>query len=134
MENKILMNISKAPDAHLPVCVLRKHPRFGTIEADCILTRLNLAAIYAATGTLLPEERTGMTGEEISAELVRRSWTNVPLDVTQAQMLKCVADCGFRFPTLHLVCAEVAQSASRLSFLFPKSAPNPFLNFFGEKS
>ena len=43
------------------------HPRFGDLRAPCISSRLQLAALYAATSTMLPEPSSRMTGACYSA-------------------------------------------------------------------
>jgi hypothetical protein len=50
--------------------------------------------------------------------------------MNQAEMLKSIAECGFRFPVLSLVCREVSESAGQLSFLFPTLPMNRHENFF----
>ena len=48
------------------------HPRFGHLVASDVLSRLQLAAMYAATSTHLPEPVSKMTGAQMAAELVRQ--------------------------------------------------------------
>ncbi len=48
------------------------HGRFGHLVANSIPARLQLAALYAATSTLLPEPRSCMTGAQTALELVRQ--------------------------------------------------------------
>ena len=48
------------------------HPRFGHLQAPSIdEARLQLAALYAATSTLLPEPRSNLTGAQTAVQLVR---------------------------------------------------------------
>ncbi len=48
------------------------HSRLGSLHANNIAARLQLAALYAATSTLLPEPGSGMTGAEMAMQLVRQ--------------------------------------------------------------
>ena len=48
------------------------HPRFGQLLASDIPSRLQLAAMYAATSSLLQEPGSKMTGVQMAAELVRQ--------------------------------------------------------------
>lgn len=93
------------------------HPRFKTLQATSIAARLQLAAIYTACSSLLPELSCRRTGEELAMELVRRSWTNRPLDEEEHSHLKSI----FRMahsPGLALVCFELEMSANQLDCLY----------------
>ena len=48
------------------------HGRFSNLVASDVPARLQLAALYAATSTLLPEPRSRMTGAQMAIELVRQ--------------------------------------------------------------
>lgn len=48
------------------------HGRFGYLCTDRIVARLQLAALCAATSTLLPEPMSRMTGAEAAMQLVRQ--------------------------------------------------------------
>jgi len=67
-------------DVERQTCVFEVHPRFGTLESPpgAKDSRLQLAAIYAACGTELPEKQSSRTGGEVSLELLRQSWSNKP--------------------------------------------------------
>lgn len=94
------------------------HSRFGHLRASDILPRLQLAALYAATGTLLPEPRSCLTGAQTAMQLVRQCWKNSPLTAAESAQLSSVADLGGHLlPALRLVVHELHLSASQLSFL-----------------
>lgn len=117
--------------AHLSVCEYKIHPRFQTLEADCITARLNLAAIYAATGSLLPNRREGLTGAEVAVGLLRQCWVNTPYSLTDWRMLMCIAEfASSRSPTLTLICEELLKSSSKFQFLHKDSTPYPTVNKF----
>ncbi len=95
------------------------HSRFGTLEATCIEARLQLAALYSATGSELPEKRSRRTGGEVSMELVRQCWVNRPLKPQEQAQLRSVSSFGQRTPALALLCFETDLSARELHFLSP---------------
>jgi hypothetical protein len=90
------------------------HGRFGYLTSACLTSRLQLAALYAASSTLLPEPASQLTGAETALVLVRHSWTNVPLTPLQQQHLRDAARLGgFQAPVLRLLCHDLAASASQ---------------------
>ena len=93
------------------------HPRFRNLTATSIHSRLHLADLYAACSTLLPERRMQMCGSEVAMELVRRSWTNKPLDQTDYDKLKSICQRSNLAPALNLLCHEVACSSLQTDFL-----------------
>lgn len=94
------------------------HERFDYLTAPCLTSRLQLAALYAASSTLLPEPRSQLTGAQTAMQLVRHSWTNEPLKSQEQQHLQDTARMGgFLAPALRLLCAELAASAAQLQHL-----------------
>jgi hypothetical protein len=93
-------------------------PRFGTIKAPSIEARLQLAALYAATGTEVPEKRSQQTGGEMAIELVRQSWTQGrPASDCEHEQLMSLRKFGQRTPALLLLAHELYQSQQELDFL-----------------
>lgn len=105
------------PDARLSLCAFDVHPRFGTLLAGDVCSRLQLAALYAATGGLLPEARAGMTGGEHALELVRQCWVNRPLTAAERRNLEVLARFSSMTPATALLCDEVCRSSRELTFL-----------------
>jgi hypothetical protein len=103
--------------------VYKIHPRFRYLSATSGVARLQLAALYAATGSLLPDRRLGMTGDEYAMELVRQSTVNHPLSMEAVEQLESVATLSGRTPGLVLLCQELEQSSNRLHFLYESAAP-----------
>ena len=99
------------------------HPRFLTIEArvgaTAIEARLQLAALYAATGTELPEARSQHTGGELALELLRQSWSGGPMNQFEQLQLDSISAFGQLTPALPLVCYELDSSARELLCLRP---------------
>ena len=93
------------------------HERFGQPTANSIAARLQLAAMYAATSTKLPEPRLGRCGSQFAMDLVRFSWSNKPLSADVATKLSNVVELSGSEPGLRLLCFELASSAAQLSFL-----------------
>ena len=93
-------------------------PRFKTLKASCIEARLQLAALYAATGTELPELRSKQTGGEMAIELVRQCWTQGrEASAAEHAQLKSLLSFGQRTPALMLLVHEISQSQCELAFL-----------------
>eukprot|EP00004_Rigifila_ramosa_P012322 TRINITY_DN2661_c0_g1_i9.p1 TRINITY_DN2661_c0_g1~~TRINITY_DN2661_c0_g1_i9.p1 ORF type:complete len:2974 (-),score=547.90 TRINITY_DN2661_c0_g1_i9:92-7951(-) len=95
-----------------------EHPRLKRLEASSIEARLFLAVIYAATGTLLPETRTGLTGAEFAFEMVRQCWTTVPLTPVELTWLQLLKKYSEICPALSLRAEILARDRERLAFLF----------------
>lgn len=105
----------------LPCCQVFKysvHGRFGYLTASCTTSRLQLASLYAASSTLLPEPRSQLTGAATAMQLVRHSWSNEPLSTEQQQHLQDISTLGgFLAPALTLLCHDLAASSSQLQHL-----------------
>ena len=98
------------------------HPRFRHLKARSVGARLQLATLYAATGSLLPEPRLHMTGGECAMELVRQSWGNCPLEAEAGAQLRHMAEeFGHRYPGLVLLCHELEESSRQLGFLYAEA-------------
>lgn len=108
-------------DAALDLFAYEVHPRFGYFQASSMASRLHLAALYAATGTALPEERLQMTGWEHAAALVRQSWINAPLTPLEHACLQQVAAWSSACPMLSLLCHDLFRSSQSLRFLHPET-------------
>lgn len=94
------------------------HPRFRTLVAPSTPARLQLAALYAATGSLLPEPGSRMTGTQTALLLVRQSWQVKPLAASElAQLRSAAALGGYMCPALRLAAYELEASASQLNEL-----------------
>jgi hypothetical protein len=108
------------------------HPRFKTIEASCIEARLQLAALFAATGSLLPELGTHVTGGEVALELVRQSWVNCPLTTAEQEQLDSIILFDQQYPSLSLLCEGLRLSSLKTSFLYTSTSNVERLNLFSE--
>jgi hypothetical protein len=60
------------PDPLAQAHAYEVHPRFGSLQASTDEARLQLAALYAATATRLPEPASQAAGAQIALDLVRR--------------------------------------------------------------
>ena len=76
------------------------HPRLKSLTASSVEARLQLAVLYAATGSLLPEHGSQKTGTERSLELVRQSWVNRPLEEWEKRHLQRIRDFDEHAPSL----------------------------------
>eukprot|EP00798_Chlamydomonas_sp_ICE-L_P016734 gene16734-23004_t len=109
----VYVSVSKATDASLKVHRYEVHPRFGHLVASSILSSLQLAALYSATSSLLPEPRSHMTGAKTAMRLVRWSSTNQPLTAQERNHLERVARFGGHLaPGLRLLCLELEKSSN----------------------
>eukprot|EP00198_Chlamydomonas_reinhardtii_P008814 XP_001698151.1 predicted protein [Chlamydomonas reinhardtii] len=85
--------------------------------------RLQLAALYAATSTLLPEPGSRCTGAQTAMELLRQCWSTRPLEAAEAEQLAAVGRLGGHLaPGLHLLAHDLAASAAQLAHLHAASA------------
>ena len=121
-QDGVSIRASEACDAARACHVYDVHPRFRHLMARDRLGRLQLAALYAATGTALPEPRLRMTGEEVAMVLVRQSWGNWPLDPSEKQQLGDVARYCQHSPGAVLLCHELLRSSGQLEFLHQGTA------------
>lgn len=93
------------------------HARFSHLRASSISSRLQLAALHAATSTPLPEPGSQRaTGAEIAMQLLRQCWTNQPLGKQDLQQLRSVAHLGGHLaPGLRLLAYDLELSAAQLA-------------------
>jgi len=109
--------LSDVPEERQQFLSYKVHHRYKNVCGDTVIARLQLAALHAATSTLLPEARTGMTGEERAIVIVRQCWTNAPLSAEEYEKLQCVARLGKLCPALRLLCCDLERSSFSLRFL-----------------
>ena len=111
------------------------HPRLKCLQASSIDSRLQLAELYAATGSLLPEMRMRMTGEEVAMQLLRRCWTNRPFEASDYARLENLSKLCQHTPGLSLLSYEIGKSSLQTAFLhktddtkieFPVDASNEY--------
>lgn len=107
----------------LPCCILQVfkysvHGRFGSLISSCTTSRLQLAALYAASSTQLREPTSKLTGSQTAMQLVRHSWTNELLSTQQQRHLQDISSLGgFQASALRLLCYDLAASACQLQHL-----------------
>ncbi|KAG1672428.1 hypothetical protein FOA52_013214 [Chlamydomonas sp. UWO 241] len=94
------------------------HVRFGHLQASSTLARLQLAALYAATSSRVPEPLSMAMGAQIALQLLRMCWSNKPLSSEEEAQLRSVAQLGgHHCAALRAMVHELLLSASQLSFL-----------------
>lgn len=99
-------------------CEYSIHSRFGHLRASAIQPRLQLAALYAATSSLLPEPGSNMKGAQLAMQMLRQSWSSQPLSKQDVQHLHAAAAlAGHLAPALRLLAAELEASACLLQHL-----------------
>lgn len=59
-----VVSVSASCKSILHAWLYNVHERFGHLRADSVAGRLHLAALYAATSTLVPEPRMQTTGKQ----------------------------------------------------------------------
>ncbi len=95
------------------------HGRFQDLRAPSIPTRLQLAALYAATSTLLPEPWSSKTGAQTAMQLVRQCWTDAPLTAAEQAQLSSIVTLGGHYAGgLQLLVHELQQSTQQLRHLY----------------
>eukprot|EP00903_Cladosiphon_okamuranus_P011180 g10551.t1 len=94
------------------------HRRWRQPYARGLSARLQLAAMFAATGTFVPDPLAGMTGSEKALELIRRCFVNRPLQQGDIRQLLNVIDLSGGTPALALLCGDLLESSRSLEFLY----------------
>ena len=130
-DDSVFVSGPSSCDAERRFHVYEQHPRFQTLEPKAgptaINARLQLAALYAASGTEVPEARSKQTGGEVAMELVRQSWTSSPMTLDETRQLKSIPTFGQLTPALPLVCYEIDSCSHELHCLWPSSKPKTAL-------
>lgn len=133
---KIFINIPQGCADELKFHSYNVHPRFNTLEASsgshAVLARLQLAALYAATSSLLPDSRSLRTGGEIAMELVRQSWKNKPCLEAENQQVESICNFSQGIPGLRILCFELRKSAHQLLFLHQPEKSNEYDKEYSE--
>ena len=105
-------------DARCKVHSYERHSRFGDLRATSRLARLQLAALHAATSSLLPEPHSRLTGAQTALKVLRQCWGNSPLTPDELLQLQSIPHLGGHLlPALKLLAHELLASASQLSHL-----------------
>ncbi|KAG2494612.1 hypothetical protein HYH03_007377 [Edaphochlamys debaryana] len=108
--------VAPGSGARLKAHCCEVHGRFGHLRASAVAPRLQLAALYAATGTLLPEPASSTTGGQTAMTLLRQCWGTRPLTEEELQQLSSVGHLGGHLaPGLRPLVAELTEAASQLS-------------------
>ena len=117
------------------------HPRFKTLEGQSISERLFLAALFAATKSIVPAYALGMTGEEQACILVRQCQLNRPFSPIELHILLNLKGLSRgKSATLSLLCHDLQRSAFEFDFLHHPSEPTAesshmdHLDFFDDSS
>ncbi|KXZ49831.1 hypothetical protein GPECTOR_19g282 [Gonium pectorale] len=98
------------------------HGRFGHLTAASDEARPQLAALYAATSSLLPEPASRETGVQTALRLMRGCWRNRPFSASELAQLRSAASLGGHLaPALRLLAHELEASACALSHLHEAS-------------
>ncbi|EFJ48407.1 hypothetical protein VOLCADRAFT_91060 [Volvox carteri f. nagariensis] len=114
----VRIDVSLRADVHLKAHCYEIHGRFKDLRAASIPARLQLAALYAATGTLLPEPLSRCTGGQMAMVLLRQCWGNRPLGNADLAQLRSAARLGgYLTPGLRLLAHELEVSAGELQHL-----------------
>ena len=105
-------------DTHQDVYCYEVHHRWKGLQANGISSRLQLAALFAASGTLLPEKQSNMTGSEKAIELVRRCAVNQPLQGEDRSQLVRIVELSHHNPALAIICGHVLKSSQALQSIY----------------
>ena len=128
----VSVDTSDSPGAHINYHRYEIHPRFQDLQASSKAARLQLAAIYAACSTLVPERTSGMTGAQTAMRLLRQCWSNIPVTDEEHRHLSKVEELGGHLAAgLRLLAHDLRSSSSEVSFLYADNAcvdPPPVLH------
>ncbi|KAG2492053.1 hypothetical protein HYH03_009551 [Edaphochlamys debaryana] len=126
---QVAVVVSSGCGASLKAHCYEVHGRFGHLRASAVLPRLQLAALYAATGTLLPEPSSRAAGGQMAMTLLRQSWGTRPLTEEEVQQLSSAGRLGGHLASgLRPLAAELAAAASQLSDLYSEPGAPAGLN------
>jgi hypothetical protein len=121
-EGGVHVRAASAAGAARSACAFDVHARFGELRARTVAARLQLAALYAASNTGVPEARAGMTGGEAACALLRKCFVNRPLSDEEARRCDGVAALSRATPAIHLLAHHLRATAAQLAFLHPAAA------------
>lgn len=97
------------------------HPRWKVLRASNISARLQLASMFAATGTLLHDPSVRMCGSEMAMEFVRRCFVNHPLEEGAPEHIFNILSLSGLNPSLAILCKDLVRSSKELDFLYASS-------------
>ena len=104
--------------ANLTYFTYTPNHRFTDLRARSISGRLQLAALYAAVDSSLPEIRNSATGIETAIRLVRGCFSNAPLPLDVFQQIENILEFSWKNPALALLCKHLQQSSLQSAYLF----------------
>ena len=106
--------LSKKCDEWVHMQRFDEHARFGWLRAASDTGQLQLAALFAATGTRLPDKSTGQTGADAALALLRQSWGIQPLPLDASGHLMTLQKHSMGAPALALLSEDLASSSRQL--------------------
>lgn len=118
--NGVQIKNAHASDHVMSYYVYDVHQRFHHLHATNVEARLYLAALHAASSSLLSLTFSNNTEFEVAISLLRRSWVNRPLTAKEMANLKQVVEFAIGCPTLKLLCCELYYSSREFAFLHNK--------------
>eukprot|EP00899_Mesostigma_viride_P028443 jgi/Mesvir1/8784/Mv02694-RA.1 len=113
-------------EASLSTHTYRLHGRWPLLQATSVSARLQLAAVFAAPGSLapLPGCLGGMAGPEAALTLVRQCRVSYPLTKQDGEQLWRIARFGVPLlPALAIACNALERSSLELHFLYTEGVP-----------
>ena len=117
-----------AGDEHCGACralhCFEVHTRFNQIRGKTIHAHLQLAAIYAASASRLPDAISYRTGAEVSLDLIAWCWTNRPLSPEERSCLANLMQFCSHVPALEIRCRDLERQSQNLHFLHGQPAPD----------
>ncbi|RHY49731.1 hypothetical protein DYB34_006572 [Aphanomyces astaci] len=123
-----------ACDAALSYFTYDFAPHSNQLSANSIVGRLQLAAIFAASSSSVPDPHLNMTGSEMALILLRQCWVSRPWTELEASKLANLASFAYKEPALAILCERFAKQALDRAFLYvavpaePNHAPNELVN------
>ncbi|RHY80745.1 hypothetical protein DYB31_006324 [Aphanomyces astaci] len=123
-----------ACDAALSYFTYDFAPHSNQLSAYSIVGRLQLAAIFAASSSSVPDPHLNMTGSEMALILLRQCWVSRPWTELEASKLANLASFAYKEPALAILCERFAKQALDRAFLYvavpaePNHAPNELVN------
>lgn len=113
----------ESEEAELRIFCYPLHRRWKQPDAVDVSARLQLAEVFAATGSVLRDLRAGMVGHEKACELVRGCFVNHPLPEVDRDRVLRVLDLSSENAALVLLCGDLLESSTSLAFLHNEQSP-----------
>ncbi|CAH0519298.1 unnamed protein product [Peronospora belbahrii] len=122
------IRIDSNASTQLDVACYDIHRRLKTFETETIGARLQLAAVCARAGTNVPSKLLNMTGEEMTAQILRACRSTRPFSASERDALLSIYKLSYREPVVKILVVALLTEADRQAFLFGQTETSSTIN------